>query len=219
MKKLFVFCLGAIFAQGYALAQDLESLRGYLQSAYTGSRIVGIETEGPWSLASLRHPGSPELLQCLFRSVDGGWLRISQVRRYTVVSAGDLLDAGVPSDSLGKLLGHTLTAEEKTSLTVASPPVWYTKNRLGKELPDGLASDPWSLMLERNSIFAYHGRTFKDAALRAAFASRPWYHPNPSYSDRLLNSNELANVQALQGFEQRAWKKLRLERGVWKAVP
>ena len=52
----------------------------------------------------------------------------------------------------------------------------------------------WSLTLMRNEIYARHGRAFDNQYIRSYFKSKSWYHVNPKYSDRLLNSTEQYNI-------------------------
>jgi hypothetical protein len=59
-----------------------------------------------------------------------------------------------------------------------------------------------SLRILRNSIYARHGRTFKDAGLRQFFNSQPWYN---GYRSEIpaneLNKFEKYNIQFIQKYE------------------
>ncbi|MGI8732951.1 MAG: YARHG domain-containing protein [Pyrinomonadaceae bacterium] len=46
------------------------------------------------------------------------------------------------------------------------------------------------MQLLRGIIFGRHGRVFKDLAIKAYLAERPWYRANPDFSNSLLNATE-----------------------------
>ncbi|HXG65867.1 MAG TPA: protein kinase, partial [Blastocatellia bacterium] len=60
---------------------------------------------------------------------------------------------------------------------------------------------PANLRILRNAVYARHGRTFDSPELQSYFNSRPWYRPNPNYSDSSLTDNDRANVSLLKAAE------------------
>lgn len=64
----------------------------------------------------------------------------------------------------------------------------------------GLSSD--ELRLLRNSVYARHGRRFKDPALQNYFNSLPWYSPTrDEVSVYELSETERHNVSVIQSME------------------
>ena len=61
---------------------------------------------------------------------------------------------------------------------------------------------PAQLRMLRNTVYARHGRVFREDDLRQYFAARPWYKPENGYSDRLLTTNDRANADLLKAFEE-----------------
>lgn len=62
--------------------------------------------------------------------------------------------------------------------------------------------DRGQIRVLKNSIYARHGRRFKDANLRAYFNSQSWY--NPRYDEvpsRQFNKYENANIAFLRKYE------------------
>lgn len=62
--------------------------------------------------------------------------------------------------------------------------------------------DKGQIRVLRNSIYARHGRKFKDRALRQYFSSLAWY--NPRYDEvpaRYFNKFENANINFLKKYE------------------
>lgn len=60
----------------------------------------------------------------------------------------------------------------------------------------------WELSVIRNSIYAYHGRSFTTPRLQAFFENQPWYKPNPNYNDSMLSATEKANVEIVVKLEK-----------------
>jgi len=57
------------------------------------------------------------------------------------------------------------------------------------------------LQLLRGIVFGRHGRVFKDLAIKAYLAERPWYHPNPDFNNSQLNAVEVANLDLIRDAE------------------
>lgn len=57
------------------------------------------------------------------------------------------------------------------------------------------------LRILRNTIYARHGRIFKDPTLQAHFEKQWWYAPNPNYSDALLTGDDKSAVAAISKAE------------------
>ena len=63
--------------------------------------------------------------------------------------------------------------------------------------------DSGQIRVLKNSIYARHGRRFKDANLRKYFNSQPWY--NPRYDEvpaKQFNKYENANIAFLKKYEK-----------------
>lgn len=58
------------------------------------------------------------------------------------------------------------------------------------------------LTLARNSLYARHGRPFKDAELRRYFQAQPWYREDPSYQDSVLSPLERANAGFIMRYQE-----------------
>jgi len=58
------------------------------------------------------------------------------------------------------------------------------------------------LRLLRNSIFARHGRAFRDPQLRTFFSQKPWYRVNPHFSEGLLTDLQNSNINLIRKFEE-----------------
>ena len=62
--------------------------------------------------------------------------------------------------------------------------------------------DSHQIRILRNSIFARHGRKFKDPSLREYFSSKSWYKPSrDEVPPKELNKYETANIQFLKKHE------------------
>ena len=87
-------------------------------------------------------------------------------------------------------------ADENTS----SDNVWLAQRYATTEDIAGLSSDEIRIM--RNSIFARHGRYFKDPVLQEYFNSQPWYNPyRKEVPTQELNDYERKNVEFLKMHE------------------
>lgn len=62
------------------------------------------------------------------------------------------------------------------------------------------------LRLMRNTVYASHGRTFKDPALQKHFEKQWWYVPNPAYSDSMLTKQDKEIISIIQKEEARRSK-------------
>lgn len=58
------------------------------------------------------------------------------------------------------------------------------------------------LRLLRNLSYARHGYTFRAADLVATFAKKPWYRPDPGYTESRLTSEDRANIQSIKERER-----------------
>lgn len=66
--------------------------------------------------------------------------------------------------------------------------------------------DADELELARNEIYARHGYTFSDQALREYFCTKSWYCPNTAVGDQSalkFSSVELANIELMRNYESR----------------
>lgn len=71
---------------------------------------------------------------------------------------------------------------------------------LGSEELLGL--DLEKLRLLRNLSYARHGYTFRAADLQATFTRKPWYRPDPGYTESRLTSEDRANIQSIKDRER-----------------
>lgn len=69
----------------------------------------------------------------------------------------------------------------------------------GEEL---LGLDLAKLRLLRNLSYARHGYTFRAADLQTSFAMKPWYRPDPGYTESRLTSEDRANIQSIKERER-----------------
>lgn len=58
------------------------------------------------------------------------------------------------------------------------------------------------LRLLRNLSYARHGYTFRAADLQATFARKPWYRPDPGYTESRLTSEDRTNIQSIKERER-----------------
>lgn len=56
----------------------------------------------------------------------------------------------------------------------------------------------YQLMLVRGIVFGKHGRVFKDPDIRRFLESRPWYKPDPNFSNSSLNDTERRNLDVIR---------------------
>ncbi len=120
-------------------------------------------------------------------------------------AAGDALAAADNASGDGEeasQYGSDETDGSGTSSAAGDPPETLPgsdSRPLTEEDIEGLDTD--QLRLARNEIYARHGRTFADPALRAHFSRYSWYEPT---SDEVaLTPLEQANVEFLQAAEDR----------------
>lgn len=66
---------------------------------------------------------------------------------------------------------------------------------------DELQTDPWTLSMMRNEIYARHGYAFADREVAAQFAEADWYIPCSSNVEAKLSSLERTNIQKLRKAE------------------
>jgi hypothetical protein len=55
----------------------------------------------------------------------------------------------------------------------------------------------------RGIIFGRHGRLFKDPEIDTYLKCRPWFKPNPNFTNSLLNQTERANLDLIREMEAR----------------
>lgn len=72
---------------------------------------------------------------------------------------------------------------------------------------DELQTDPWTLSLMRNEIYARHGYAFADREIAAQFAEMDWYIPCYANVESKLSSLERSNIQKLRKAEAYAEKQ------------
>jgi serine/threonine protein kinase/ketosteroid isomerase-like protein len=60
---------------------------------------------------------------------------------------------------------------------------------------------PADLRVLRQVPFARHGRIFSDARLQSYFESRPWYKPNPKFSESVLTPIDRTNIEFVRVYE------------------
>jgi hypothetical protein len=53
----------------------------------------------------------------------------------------------------------------------------------------------------RGIVFGRHGRIFKDSDIKTYLAERPWYKPDPNFSNAVLNNTERANLDLIREAE------------------
>ena len=66
---------------------------------------------------------------------------------------------------------------------------------------DELQTDPWTLSLMRNEIYARHGYAFADREIAAQFAEMDWYIPCYANVESKLSALERENIQKLRKAE------------------
>ena len=59
------------------------------------------------------------------------------------------------------------------------------------------------LKLMRGIVFGRHGRIFKDWDIKYYLQERPWYKPNPNFSNSMLNETERKNLDLIRELEAR----------------
>ena len=66
---------------------------------------------------------------------------------------------------------------------------------------DELQTDPWTLSMMRNEIYARHGYAFADREIAAQFAEMDWYIPCYANVESKLSALERENIQKLRKAE------------------
>lgn len=69
---------------------------------------------------------------------------------------------------------------------------------------DELQTDPWTLAMMRNEIYARHGYAFADREIAAMFAEMDWYIPCSTNVEQQLSALERENIQRLRKAEKYA---------------
>src|SRR3954465_11044397 len=59
----------------------------------------------------------------------------------------------------------------------------------------------WDLRLLRGVVFGRHGRVFKDRDIQSYLKDRPWYKPDPSFTNASLNQTERTNLDLIRELE------------------
>lgn len=62
---------------------------------------------------------------------------------------------------------------------------------------------PQELRVLRNTVFARHGRRFRDGKLQTHFEKQWWYEPNPNYTDAMLTDEDKRIVKQIAAEEKR----------------
>ncbi|MDO4950693.1 MAG: YARHG domain-containing protein [Bacteroidales bacterium] len=116
--------------------------------------------------------------------------------------------AGTVSAQVPSIPRKTTTAKHTTATTQRNPNVaWGTQydwlSTRYATYDDIRNYDSGQIRVLKNSIYARHGRRFKDANLRKYFNSQPWY--NPRYDEvpaKQFNKYENANIAFLKKYEK-----------------
>jgi hypothetical protein len=75
----------------------------------------------------------------------------------------------------------------------------YSKQSVKREELKDL--ELWDLKLLRGVVFGRHGRVFKDREIQSFLKDRPWYKPDPSFTNAALNQTERANLDLIRELE------------------
>lgn len=100
----------------------------------------------------------------------------------------------------------SIPRQQSGSRSSSNNTVWGTKydylSRRYLSYNDIARYDRGQIRVLKNSIYARHGRRFKDANLRAYFNSQSWYRPwRNEVPSSELNKYELYNIQFLKDYE------------------
>jgi YARHG domain len=184
---------------------DSASIKSFFESAKPGYSAYEIRESGDWAFLNWAYGQEAEGQALLHRFGKSWEIATSGGGAFSV---GELATFGVPQSSWAKLMGHPISAQEMAAAKEAmQKPVWtwLTKERTMKkediEYMSGL-----ELTLMRNEVFATHGRPFSDPYLKATFATRPWYKPDPKFSESRLTPKERANVDLISKFQKQTGK-------------
>ena len=75
----------------------------------------------------------------------------------------------------------------------------YSKQKVGREQLQDL--ELWNLQMLRGVVFGRHGRIFKDRDIQAYLKDKPWYKPDPNFTNSALNATERANLDVIRELE------------------
>jgi hypothetical protein len=196
-----------------ALADEARRIRDWAASGYPHLRVEDVRVRGPWAVVDFRHKevedGDDHVLQLLLRRESNAWFLIDLHRRGHTLFPVDLAECGAPLQHADFLLGRPATPEQLRQARQHGP--FFERlstHRLTEGLGDGMAKDPWSIMLMRNELYARHGRPFQDPYLRDYYHSRPWYRADPDFREERLNPVERYNIQVLLKEERQSLKAL-----------
>lgn len=180
------------------LADDQADIARQVKTAW--GRMTAFRQAGDYALVDWEQGESGG--QALLRKVDGRWWILTGGGG--AMDGGNLWELGVPEAAIKKLMKQpTRLAEAKA----AGPQwTWLTQQ---KDLTDQDLETygAFELTLMRNEIFAVHGRVFKDPVLAGFFKSRPWYRPDPAFSDSLLTERERKNAAFISSYQARTKKQ------------
>lgn len=75
----------------------------------------------------------------------------------------------------------------------------FSKQAVKAEQIEGYSLDDLKYM--RGILFGRHGRAFKDPEIREYLNCRPWFKPNPSFQNSMLNQTERASLDLIREME------------------
>jgi hypothetical protein len=75
----------------------------------------------------------------------------------------------------------------------------FAKQKLTRQQLKDLST--WELEMLRGVVFGRHGRVFKNRDIQQYLREQPWYKPNASFSNSLLNETERANLDLIREAE------------------
>ena len=64
-----------------------------------------------------------------------------------------------------------------------------------------IIESPYAGDIDRNTIYARHGRQFKSKLLQEYFDTMEWYKPDPAFTDKRLNKIDVTNVRMIKSVE------------------
>lgn len=161
-----------------------------------GHTLGDLRIAGDWALgtASWKTDGGGMVL---FHKSRQGWEMVQSGGGAMAVTNLDQLD--VPRSVWAKLLPGEPGLDGLAA--VRAEPTWVYLSRAPVSDDDLRYQTDWELTLARNEVFARHGRVFQDPRLRAYFAARTWYRPDPRYTDARLSRVESANVAKIAAWQ------------------
>jgi len=109
----------------------------------------------------------------------------------------------IASPTFSPATTSTPTATLTSSKALSGDYVITDSNTRVIETSELIGMTPWQLKVARNEIYARHGRPFVHKDLQCYFATKSWYHGNPSYSDALLTAIENKNVLTIKAYEEK----------------